>query len=223
MSRNRMVRSDSRDAAVAEATGQVMDFFETHGRNLIIALGVLAVLVVAGLWIRSSMAGDERAAAARLSEANIDLSQGRVDAAAAKLTETIQRHGGSKSGKRARLTMGSVEMARGNYAAADAQFQAFLSGLSPEDFDWVQGQRGRAAALENTGKYADAARIYEDLLKGRIGDEEKGKALLDAARARRLAGDTAGARALYGRIEREFSGTRAVAQARIRQAEIGGK
>jgi TolA-binding protein len=117
--------------------------------------------------------------------------------------------------------MGDVELKRGNPAQAETHFRAFLGKSSSSDYIWTNGQRGLAVALENQAKYKEAAKAYEDLLRGPLGDEEKARALLDAGRAHGLGADTAAARAAYERITKEFGTTRAAVQAKIHLAETG--
>jgi predicted negative regulator of RcsB-dependent stress response len=221
VSRHRVIRQNVHDDRLQHTGEQMMDFARTNGRNLAIGLGVLVAVLLGYFAFQAMSKGGEEAAGMELLQARNDFDQNLLDPAATRLQSLIQRHGSTPSGVRARLLMGDVELKRGNAAQAEAQFRSFLSKSSSSDYVWTNGQRGLAVALENQSKFKEAAKAYEDLLKGPLGDEERGRALLDAARAHSLGGDTAAARAAYDRITKEFGTTRAASQARIYLAETG--
>jgi outer membrane protein assembly factor BamD (BamD/ComL family) len=149
-----------------------------------------------------------------------DVNTNQTDAAAQKLTEVAARHGGSAPGNRARLYLGDIELKRGNAAAALVQYDAFLKRATPADFLWTVGQRGKAIALENQSKFAEAATAFEALARGNMGMEEQARAMLDAAQARSRAGDKNAALATYDRLLKEYPYSRATAAAKLGKAEL---
>jgi predicted negative regulator of RcsB-dependent stress response len=221
VSRNRIVRADVRHENELEALGfKVVEVAREHGRNIAIGVGVVALGIAGLLLFQRGQAGAERAASTQVSLATRDIEANQVDAAAAKLTDVVSRHGGTPSGNRARFFLAELELRRGNSAAAEAQFQAFLGKTNASDYFWAAAQRGRGVALENQGKHVEAAAAYESVVRGNVSDDDKARALLDAARAKRLAGDTAGAVALAERVIAEFSFTRSIGAARTLKAEL---
>jgi hypothetical protein len=218
---NRVVRTHLHDDPMSAATEKAADFLRENGRNLAIGLGVVVVVAIGILVWNSTRSGGETAARGLLGRAQASLAQGQVEGAAGQLDELVRRHGGTVAGRQGYLLLGEVELRRGNHTAAEGHFRGFIGKSSSSDYFWSAAQRGLGVALENQGKHADAARAYEAALTGPIGDNEKGMALLDAARARILAGDTAGAHAAYDRVVKEFPATRAAATAKVRQAEMG--
>ena len=150
----------------------------------------------------------------------VDVTTNQTDTAAQKLTELVGRYGGSASGNRARLYLGDIELKRGNAAAALVQYDAFLGKTSSGDFIWTVGQRGKAIALENQSKFAEAAAAFEALASGNMGMEEKAHAMLDAAQARTRASDKNAAMALYERILKEYPYSRSMAPAKLGKAEL---
>jgi outer membrane protein assembly factor BamD (BamD/ComL family) len=223
VSQNRIVRPHvSHDHDLQDAAAHAVDFFQEHGRNLAIGGGVLVALIVGIALFQANQASSEKAASVQLAQATRDLENNALEPAAAKLGEIVQRHGGSKAGLRARFFLGTVELKRGNNAAAEAQFRAFLGKVGASDYFRAGGQRGLAVALENQSKYAEAAAAYEAIPKGNVGEDEKAHALVAAARARTLAGDKAGALALYDRVIKEFPTSRSITPARLHKAELQG-
>jgi predicted negative regulator of RcsB-dependent stress response len=221
VSRHRVVRQHVHDERFQHAGTDIVDYARAHGRNIGMAFGAL-VVILGGIYLfQTTSKGSEKAASMELLQAGTDYDQNLIEPAAGKLTQLLQRHGGTPSGTRARLLMGDIELRRGNPSAAEIQFRGFLSKTGSSDYIWTNGQRGLAVALENQSKFKEAAKAYEDLLKAPLGDEEKARALLDAGRAHSLGGDTAAAHAGYERIVKEFGTTRAAVQAKIHLAETG--
>jgi predicted negative regulator of RcsB-dependent stress response len=221
VSRNRIVRADVRHENELEALWfKAVEIAREHGRNIAIGVGVVALAVAAILLVQRGQAGAESVASTQVSLATRDIEANQIDAAAARLTDVVSRHGGTPSGNRARFFLGELELRRGNAAAAEAQFQAFLGKVGSSDYFWAAGQRGRGVALENQGKHAEAATAYESVVKGNISDDERARALLDAARARRLGGDSAASLALAERVIAEYPATRSIGAARTLKAEL---
>lgn len=221
MSRQKLHHTEAHPADdFGAASLKVYDFARSHGRNMAIGAGVLAALVIGVVLVQSSRTSSNEAAASQLSAAMIDVNSNQLDAAAQKLTDVISRYGGSAAGNRARLYLGDIELKRGNAAAALTQFEAFLGHVSSSDYFWTAGQRGRAIALENQSKFAEAAKGFEALATGPMGEEERARALIDAAQAHVRAANNAAALASYDRVLREFPFSRSAAVAKIGKAEL---
>lgn len=221
MSRHKVVRHDvHHHEGLGETGHRLVELARENGRNIAIGAGVVILAIVVALVMQSSQSAGEKSAAGLMAQAGPLLAQNQNEAAASKLQEIVQRFGGTPSGNQARFLLAGVELARGNAAQAEALYRTFLGKVRSGDITWVGGQRGLAVALENQRKFADAARLYEELAGAPMGDEERAHALLDAARARTLAADRPGATALYDRIVRDFPFTRAVATAKVLRAEL---
>ena len=223
MSRDHLVSHPVAAAHEHEPAAQVVDFLQDNGRNLLIGVAVVAVVVVGAILYRSSTSSADKAASAAVAQAYDRLTKGQNDQASASLNEVVQKYGGTRSGNQARMLLGNLELGKGNAAAAQPQFSAFLSHSSPTDYLWSGGQRGLAASLENLGKPAEAAAAYEKLLQAPLGDEERARALLDAARTWGDAGSKDKGVALCDRVIKEFGTTRSVTNAKLLKAELGGK
>ena len=220
MSRQKLLRETHHDDALQAASLKAVDFARDQGRNILIGVGVLVAIVVGYALMESSRNSSNDAASSQHALALVDVDANNTDGAAQKLTDIVSRHGGSEAGKRARLYLGDIELKRGNAAAALGHFESFLKGTSSGDYFWTVGQRGKAVALENQSKFAEAAAAYEALAKGSMGADEQAKALIDAAQARLSAGDRPAAVALYDRVIKEFPTSRSIAAARQGKAEL---
>ena len=221
MSRQKLIHAEAHpDMTLGSAGLKAYDYLLGHGRNIAIGGGVLVALVVGFVLMESSQQSSNKAAANLLAIALVDVTTNQTDTAAQKLTELVGRYGGSASGNRARLYLGDIELKRGNAAAALVQYDAFLGKTSSGDFIWTVGQRGKAIALENQSKFAEAAAAFEALASGNMGMEEKAHAMLDAAQARTRASDKNAAMALYERILKEYPYSRSMAPAKLGKAEL---
>ena len=75
-------------------------------------------------------------------------------------------------------------------------------------------------ALENTGKYAEAAAAYRRASDLETVEYLKAILLLDAGRAAKQAGDTAAATAAYQEVIDKYGETAARSEAEVRLAEL---
>lgn len=222
MSRNRIVRADVRHENDIESLSfRAMDIAREHGRNIAIGIGIVALAIAGIIIFQRNQGAAERAASTQLFVAARDIDANQIDAAAAKLTDIVSRHGGTPAGVRARFFLAELELRRGNAALADEHFKSFLGKTGSSDYFWAAAQRGRGAALENQSKFPEAAAAYESVLRGAVGDEEKARALLDVARVKRQAGDTAGALAAAERVIADHPASRSIGAARTLKAELG--
>lgn len=222
MSHNTVVPRGATGGSVSNSAEQMIDFFRDNARNLAVGVGAGLALAVAVAFWQNSQATSDKAASVLVTQAYDEMAGNQLDAAASRLNDVLSRYGGTKSSTRARLLLGNLELYRGNAAAAATQYDAFLSKTGASDYLWSGGQRGRAVALENQSKFAEAAQAYEKLLSAPLGPDEKAHALFDAARAWNLAGNKDKALAALDRITKEFSTTRVVANAKMMRGEVSG-
>lgn len=222
MSPNTAIPRGAAGGSVSEPAEQLIDFFRDNARNLAIGVGVAFAVAIGYAFWQSTQASNDKAASVLVTQAYDEMAGSQLDAAAGRLNDVLSRYGGTKSASRARLLLGGLELARGNAAAANTQYDAFLSKTGPSDYLWSGGQRGRAVALENQNKFADAAQAYEKLLTAPLGIEEQARALYDAARAWQQAGNAEKSVAALDRITKEFGTSRVAANARLLRGEVGG-
>jgi len=92
------------------------------------------------------------------------------------------------------LQLGGLQADSGNWAAAANAYSKLLADY-PESEAGEAARPALATSLESLGKYREAAKIYENLIKN--GDSHY---LLSAGRCRELAGELGTARQLYERL-----------------------
>lgn len=222
MSRNILAPHSVAGSNVSEPAEQLVDFFRDNGRSLAIGVGAGLFVAIGFLFWQNSQAVNDKAASILVTQAYDEMAGNQLDAAAGRLTDVLSRYGGTKSGTRARLLLGNLELVRGNAAAAATHYDTFLSRTGPSDYLWSGGQRGKAASLENQSKFAEAAQAYEKLLSAPLGPEEQARALYDAARAWSQAGTRDKALAALDRVAKEFPTSRIATNAKLFRGEVAG-
>jgi tetratricopeptide (TPR) repeat protein len=195
-------------------------------KNLIPVAGAIAALLVisgAGAWWISSRRGAEQDASAALAQTRADYlsamgaSPGAIEvpelanpAAAAQIrseyeqryAEVESKHEGTVAGALAAIERATLLAAGGQSDEAIAVLEHALA--EAPDRGGVKGivAQRLAQRFEAAGRWADAADRHE--AASQLEDYPlRHWALADAARSRVMAGDTAAARALYERLERE--------------------
>lgn len=192
--------------------------------NLSSVLGITGAIVLAVVlvlfWSRSraqkAEEGDLRATALVSS-----YMAGQYAATVDLAGQVLGSYGGTRGGTLALYVKGKSELQLGRFVEAEQSFRAYLEQSSKAPFYKTAAQRGVAASLEGQGRFGEAGDAYRQVaaeLTGILADE----ALLDAARAYRLAGATDQAKGLLQElVDKNVASAR---QARIELAalEAGG-
>ena len=197
------------------------DFLKANGKKLGIGAGIV-VLLAAVVWLWQSSAHRKEAFAQQeLLQARASAEAGNMPLAASDLTKLIERFGGTKAADEAAILLNQVRLVQGQRDVATNALQQFVRSSHPA---YIMGSAYNllGGALEDQGKYKDAAESYKLASTNATLDFEKAQYLMDAGRAYTLAGDTANARKAYGEVLDRFGRLDQAAEARVRQAEIGG-
>lgn len=193
------------------------EWLERNGRALGIA-GLVAALAVAGgyAYRASSRASAERADRS-LYEAEARYAQGDPSATQA-LQQVTSRYGDTPAGAHARALLAQAYYDQGKYAQG---LQVLGTGSAPAD--WREStERLRAAGLEGSGRYKDAAAAYEQLA-GTASPDAKSSLLAEAARVYGEGGDVANARRLWQQLIDAGSRGGVADEARVRLGELEAK
>ena len=172
-----------------ESTESILDWVRGHSR--IVGIAAVVVAAAAGVWwiVRSQNEANEVAASRQLVAAQRSVGAGNLPLAAADLRKLTERYGSTRAGAEARVLLAQVLLQQGKPDEAIK----LLAGGGPDGPMASSVHALRAAALEQTGKPAEAAAEYllaagSSPLKG---EAESLKA--DAARAWLAAGRKADA------------------------------
>jgi predicted negative regulator of RcsB-dependent stress response len=139
-----------------DSADSAADWFRAHGRK--VGLGALIAIALAAVlyFVRSSNEAKEMAAARALVGAQRSVGSGNLPLAAADLQKLADTYGGTRAGKEGRILLAQVQLQQGKVDSAlrtlDAVGDAGVLQAS------VHALRG--AALEQSGKPAEAAAEY---------------------------------------------------------------
>lgn len=169
----------------------LVDFYQEK-RALVLGVVAAVVLIPAGAtFYLHQRAAAESEAQAKLSRADQEFYTGNVAAATTFYQDVITGYNGTVSADLAQVGLGRAALMQGKTPDALKAFSAATGSHDP--LVAAAAKRGHAAALEDSGKPADAAKEYEALAATMTGDAASDD-LISAARAYIAAKDVAGAK-----------------------------
>lgn len=188
-------------------------------KRLGIALG--AVLVIAmGAWIAvSSGKRKEAFAAQQLTKAREAAEGGNLAVASSEFQKVIDTYGGTAAASEAVIAMNQLRLSNGQSALAIDELKKFVAGSAEPTFK-AAGYGLLGAALENTGKPAEAAEAYGQAASTAPAEYLKAEYLLGRGRALRLAGKPEDAATTYRQIIEQMKESPSVTEAQVRLAEL---
>jgi len=184
-----------------DSAENLADWVRAHGRQ--VGMGALAVVAIAAVlyFVRASNETKELAASRALTEAQRSVGSGNLPLAAADLQKLADRYGSTRAGKEGRILLAQVQLQQGKVAEAMQTLDAVGSaGVLQSSVHALRG-----AALEQSGKPAEAAAEY---LKASSTAQLKAEAesfKADAARAYLTAGNRAEALKIWEAIATDAS------------------
>jgi tetratricopeptide (TPR) repeat protein len=216
------------------------DYIQAHLREVVIGVVVLLILAGGASLLLSSRERSEEAASIALDQtrtdylramgaspgaievpelANPDAAKRIRDEYRGRYTEIADAHRGSVSGALARLEVVALEQGASEIdAALKTVEQARAEAPSRPGLKGMILQ-AEAQLLERADRFADAAELHEQASE-LDGYPLRYYALADAARSRAQAGDTAAARALYAKLDKEAPDLRLPEYQRIQRREL---
>jgi predicted negative regulator of RcsB-dependent stress response len=197
-----------------------VEWLEVHSRELMYAsIGLL--VIAGGVWFyRQSNARQAESAATALSEAESAITSGNLPLAQSDLEKLIQRYGSTSAAKQAHVLLAQVHYEKG-------EFQQGIQELQPvtEDKDAYTASAAMnlaAAGLEQSGKYADAAAMYQKAAAKAPYKTDHDVYMASAARALTTAGKTDDAKKIWAELAKDDQSP-ASAEARVRLGELDAK
>ncbi|MBI3539016.1 MAG: tetratricopeptide repeat protein [Candidatus Eisenbacteria bacterium] len=202
----------------AEIMVPLQRFWERQGKIAIGVLGVVAVLIAAGIMILRQQAKAEEAAAGKLAEASLFYWQGDFQRSLQVARETAQQYGSTPSGIDAHRQAGDAAFFAGDFKTAIAEYRRYLDRNKQGMLADAAG-RSLAYALESAHEFADAEKQYLALV-GHFDRSSSAEFLLAAARCERGQNQPARAIPHLQRLIDEFGDTDYAQPARIQLAEL---
>jgi len=188
--KTKMTRKEMKKDPLVTFSLKAADFVRMHARVIIIAsVAIVVSIVVIAMMVRDRSSA-ETAAEMILVQANKELWSGNPAQATVYYDELLDRYSGTSCGKKALLFKGDALLETQSYDEAITTYERFLQREKKDDLLRVSARRGIAAALEEKGEFARAAKIREDLSR-LVQGNEAAEEMMAAARCYRAA-------AMYG-------------------------
>ncbi len=185
----RLTKKEIRQDPLIETAGKAKSFMDVHGRLVsIIAAAIIAVVIVVVVFsnIREQANYDALTSLARIRQV---VATGKKDVATDSLNVIADRYTGTQGGAEAVIQLAELQLAEGNNEEALEAFQRLGDKYSGEYLMTEAALSGQAAALENLGRYEEAAQTCEELYRKNKFGHVKPFALFEAGRLWVLAGD----------------------------------
>lgn len=205
---------------VEERVDSLVTWLETNSRQLM--YGSIGILVVAGgFWFyRQSNLRQAESASTALSDAQSAMAAGNLPLAQSDLEKLIQRYGSTDAGTQAHVLLATVHFEKG-------EFQQGIDELKPVTADKDAYTAAAAlnltgAGLEQSGKYPDAAAMYQKAAAKAPFKVDHDVYMASAARVLTMAGKVDEAKKIWTALANDDQSA-ASAEARVRLGELEAK
>ena len=155
-----------------------------------------------------------------LAEARGDLDKGNPDAAAARLKDMLEFHGGTMSGKEAILMYADIMYNKGQYDEASTYYAQAIKVVGNNPVLGDVARRGLAATYEQKGDHAHAVEILEKLYAETKSATLKAEIGLDLGRNYVALNRDQDALRIYDEVGNNPVNTQAATEAKLRAAEV---
>lgn len=200
------------------AIENVTAFWDRHGRIVLGVLGALVVVGVGAFFFMRSRAAQESDAAGKLAEASSLYWQGDYARSTEAAKQVVSQYGSTWSGNDAHRILGDNAFWSGDFKTAVAEYRRYVD-KAPAGLLQSSGKRSLAYALESDGQYAEAAKVFDELV-GKLDRSSSGEFLIAAARCYQAIDKPQEALTRLQRLEAEFGETSYAQLARLKIAEL---
>lgn len=140
------------------------EYIQDH-QNQFFAAFIVIILIVAGSAYYINYRNQQREKALEYySEALASLQKGDVQTANELFNEVAEKYDDTREGRYSVYFIGKCALAMGKNPLAIEKFEKYRKVCGKYDFFLDAAMAGKATALESTGKYEEAAKIYLDLV-----------------------------------------------------------
>ena len=203
---------------IEDRSESFIEWVQTHVRELVIAVIVVAALIAGGWLYRNSRDSKELQAERSLYEAERAVMSGNLPLAASDLQKVTTRFENTTAGVQAALLLAQVQFEQKKYAEGIQALEQAEDETAAEPFR-ASIHALMAAGYEDQGKFREAAQAYREASEETKFEAEKELYLAHAARAYQAAGDRNTALQLWTELAENESSSVA-GEARIRVGEL---
>lgn len=200
---------------------KVNDYINQHSREAFYAaIGLLAVLVLVFLMIRSKREAEQNASV-ELAKAKMEFARQAYPAAIDILKSLVENYDGTKSAGIGMIYLGQTHMKTQDYASAERAFSAYLDDYDDDRMLAAAASAGIAATYDERREYAKAAELYEKAANKFAELMYAPTWLMDAARCYAQAGNPQNAQNALRKIIEKYPKTAMLEDAKLYLAELG--
>jgi predicted negative regulator of RcsB-dependent stress response len=202
---------------VEERVDSLVGWLETHSRQLM--YGSIGLLVVAGgFWFyRQSNERQAQSASMALSEAESAVAAGNLPLAQSSLEKLVQRYGGTSAGMQAHVLLAQVHYDKGEYQQGIQELKPVTD--DKDSYTAATALNLTAAGLEQSGKFAEAAAMYQKAAERAPYKVDHDVYMASAARALTTAGKKDDAKKIWSALAKDDQSA-AAPEARVRLGEL---
>lgn len=199
--KKRITKKQMKEDALVTATYQASRYLRDHLNLILGGTLVLVAVIAAVLWIGRSRSSSLREAESLFQQGMNRYNAQQFTVAVDFFDRVASTHGNASVGARAQYFLGNAYLLSEQYELAVSAFEDYLR--KPQRFPLYErpAMDGKAVALENLGRYAEAAEIYSRLAESPLNLTEEKEYLWSAARLLVLADLTDKANEAYDRLE----------------------
>lgn len=217
-SRNYMTKKARPD--VEQRVDSLVSWLELHSRQLM--YGSFGLLVVAGgFWFyRQSTERQASSALSALSDAQSAMAAGNLPLAQSDLENLIKRYGSTDAAMQGHVLLAQVHLAKGEFQQGIADLTPVMS--AKDAYTAASAMNLAGAALEQSGKAADAAAMYRKAAAKAPFKIDQDVYMANAARVLTADGKVDEARKIWSALAKDDQSA-ASAEARVRLGELEAK
>ena len=161
----KLSRKEIKKDPFVTATLNAWEYTREHQGTLFAALIVILVVIAGAVWIQNARRGSRIESVTQFSEALSAFRMGDLKTAEQLFTMVAENHGSTKEGAHAVYFIGKCALMEGNYTAAIESFDRYISDSGRYNEFQDAATDGKGIALMNQERYAEAAELYNDLVR----------------------------------------------------------
>jgi predicted negative regulator of RcsB-dependent stress response len=205
-------------ATFDDTTENFTYWLRENANKVLIGVGIVVAAVAVTWFVRTNSARKDSRASLALGQAQVAAAQGSPAVAQQQLAEVAQRYKGTAAGTEAQLQLAQLQYDQGKYQDG---LNALAKADAPKSME-VGVKLLTAVGYEGLNKFADAAKLYEEVANATQAAPEKSQYQANAARAYQAAGDKAAALRIWEELAKnEQPGI--ADEARVRVGELTAK
>jgi len=197
---HKMTKRQIKEDALVTAAFRATEIWERHGRTILVIGAAIVLVAILAIFITRTRAQSEERAQGELYRAVLAMNQGDYVSAGPMLKELIDNSAGTRSARDAERFLADVQAAQGKYAEAAAGYRKYIGKAGGDGVAALAGYWGLAAALESDKQFGEAAAAYLEAAERSETDNERGRAMLGAARSYMRAGQNDKAIETYQKV-----------------------